>query len=413
MYARYHPRSINIVDSLQHSADEAALDTYAAGVGLWQRDADGGELSDRVRLYMEECNGCQGFQLLFDGDDGFAGMAGGCLQHLRDEYGKTVMAVPLFAGRARRFVQADATMSDSVRVVNIAMAYANALADQQEGAALMVPLSMARQVWRSTTGKREMDLFGGYDVNNAYETSAVLATYLDTITGEYRAKGAANTLAAFCSSLNNYGRRLAGAALALPMKVGQKELLIETLDGAEVGDLMAQLSPNTTIGTDRVVQHVSARGLRADRLKKPLATAGEQIRMAAYSCDSAAEMLQLYFQCNMYASLTHARSSERGMPVRRPFPVELFDDGVRGPDGWWSEGGATTATAVTNVPVLAAVRTSCDVARTVETLHREAARVKVAKIPRFAAAGMEADELAEALERLLEFGDNYDDAFEL
>lgn len=62
---------------------------------------------------------------------------------------------------------------------------------------------------------------------------------------------------------------------------------------------------------------------------------------------------------------------------------------------------------------MAAIQTSCDLADTIQTLHREAARVKVAKIPRFIEAGLEADDFAETLERLLEFSDNYDDAFEL
>lgn len=68
---------------------------------------------------------------------------------------------------------------------------------------------------------------------------------------------------------------------------------------------------------------------------------------------------------------------------------------------------------MTSVPVMAAIQSSPDLADTVQSLHREAARVKLAKIPRFAESGLEADELAEALERLLEFADNYEDSFQL
>lgn len=74
---------------------------------------------------------------------------------------------------------------------------------------------------------------------------------------------------------------------------------------------------------------------------------------------------------------------------------------------------ATEVATMAQAPIIAAIQTSCDLANTIETLHREAARVKVAKIPRFIEAGLEADDFAEALERLLEFADNYDDAFEL
>lgn len=50
--------------------------------------------------------------------------------------------------------------------------------------------------------------------------------------------------------------------------------------------------------------------------------------MAAYKCGSAKEMFELFFQCSMYASLTHVTSCADGMLVKTPFPMEAFDDRV-------------------------------------------------------------------------------------
>lgn len=50
--------------------------------------------------------------------------------------------------------------------------------------------------------------------------------------------------------------------------------------------------------------------------------------MAAYKCGSAKEMFELFFQCSMYASLTHVTSCAEGMPVKTPFPMEAFDERV-------------------------------------------------------------------------------------
>lgn len=49
---------------------------------------------DRLHFFAEECDSLQGFQLLVDTDDGFAGL-GGCLaQELAEEYGpKGILSV--------------------------------------------------------------------------------------------------------------------------------------------------------------------------------------------------------------------------------------------------------------------------------------------------------------------------------
>lgn len=210
MYSRYHPRSINVIGALEHSAKESSLDTFTTGQSLWKTDQFQDDFADRIRNYIEECNHCQGFQLMFDGEDGFAGLASATLQHINDDYSKSSICFPVFAPNPRTFKQADSTLTDTIRVVNIAMSYANLIEDQ--AAALIVPLSTAAKVWRRSCGTRKLPLFD-YKTDNLYETASVLATYLDTITLEYRRKDHANSVASFCSSLNNYGRRLAATGI--------------------------------------------------------------------------------------------------------------------------------------------------------------------------------------------------------
>lgn len=59
--------------------------------------------------------------------------------------------------------------------------------------------------------------------------------------------------------------------------------------------------------------------------------------MSAYNCSTTAEMLQLYFQCNMYGSLTHVASGSSGMPIKIPFPMDLFDERVRTKNGLFED----------------------------------------------------------------------------
>ena len=86
----YHRKSINCIPA----ALEKEMDKHAAGHEAWNSDCDSFE--DSLRYFAEDCDRLQGFQFLFDMDDGFGGFAHRLLQHLGDEYrSKTVFAVPL------------------------------------------------------------------------------------------------------------------------------------------------------------------------------------------------------------------------------------------------------------------------------------------------------------------------------
>ena len=301
-------------------------------------------------------------------------------------------------------------MSDSIRVVNSALTV-NQLIEQ---ASLFVPLSTQGRVWRKLDSSREFPSLQ-YQANNLYQTSAILASYLDTITLRYRLRNAplTNTLSGFCGDLNNYGRKLAAAALALPFNTEYKMDLIDCLDKFD-GPLFTQLTPNCKIGTNYIIQALSVRGIPSDRLKRPRNQAKpEQMRMAAYRCESVSEMFQLYLQCSNHASMAHVTALHDAMPTRIPYPREMFTDNLTTAGFVNPYEKRSMDTKVNTVPCIAAVQSSSELGDTLETLHREAKRIKIAKLHRFKATGLEDDDYAEALENILLFKDNYEDNFEL
>lgn len=407
---RYHPRSFNLLRTIGESSETQQFDCYSGGTQLWTDEWFEDDFGDRVRQYIEECNNCQGFQLLFDATDGFSGLSLKALEHLNDEYGKSSMVIPLFSPNQTKYgSHVDEAMADSIRVLNTALTYGNLI----EHSSLILPLSVMARNWRKIEQPRKFPHFD-YDAHNLYETSAILATYLDTMTLRYRVTDCTH-LAGFCSDLSNYGRKLVGAGLAMPFEMNSEHDLIDCLDKFE-GPMFTQLSPNTNCGTDRIVQAVSVRGIAETRLKNTCSPkiAERQMKMAAYKCGSVAEMLQLYFQCSNYASMAHVSSLQTGMTTRKPFPLERFDYRMN-PKGFLNEFTMAddTPVPVQSIPVMATAQCSTDLADTLESLHREAKRIKVAKIPRFQETGLEPDDLVDALEKLLEFKDNYDDSFEL
>lgn len=404
MYARYHPRSINLLPDYQHNNIEDSFDCYTAGTEIWSNQYFNDEFDEKIRQYIEECNNCQGFQMLFDCSNGFSGVAMKCLEQLSDDYSKTNFAMPIFTPKRTKFHNTDENLSDSMRMVNIAMTYANLI----DHSTIFLPLSTMTRGWRQASIGQSFPLMA-YDQHNLYETSAILATYLDSISMRWRTKSPtySNYLSGFCSDLNNYGRKMIAAGLSLPFAMRENVDLIDCLDQYD-GELFKQLSPNSAVGTDRIIQSVCIRGITPSQLKRPRKSAGKQMQMAAYKCDSVSEMLQLYFQCNNYASLAHVMSIQSGMPVATPYPSNIFDKDLNS-NGFLREFVSDTISPIESVPVLATAQVSNKLADTLETLHRDAERVKIAKLPRFTSTGLETDEYKETLEKLLDFKDIYDD----
>lgn len=416
MYTRYHPRTMNLLPATEKTPDGKPFHCYSRGVQSWSENFFYDEFGDRMRQYIEECNNCQGFQTLFDCSDGFSGLSVKVFEHIQDEYNKTSLTVPIFSPKQINCgLDATEALCDSVRVINSVLTYSNLI----DYSSLILPLSTMSRCWRKLSNPRRFPFFN-YNSNNLYETSSILATYLDTISLRYRVNETIDHchLANFCSDLTNNGRKLAAAGLAMPFEMSSEQDFIDYLDTFE-GKLFTQLSPHTDIGTDRIVQSLSVRGLPEHRVKntKVQKEIERQQKMAAYRCDSVSEMLQLYLQCTNYASLAHVVALEKGMPIRKPFPRELFDDRLNR-YGFLNEfeissGANAKPDQITSIPVLATAQCSNEIADTLETLHREAKRIKIAKVHCFKENGLEVDEYEEALEKLLEFKDNYDDGFEL
>ncbi|XP_055842836.1 protein misato [Episyrphus balteatus] len=408
LYSRYHPRTINIIKEYQHSPTNESFDTFSNGRRLWNTDQFLDDFSDNIRQYIEECDNCQGFQTIFDCHNGYSGLATQCLEYLNDEYSKANLAIPVFNPKSVLFQSADDAMTDSIRLVNIALTYSQLI----EQSSMFLPLSTQSRVWRQLGEPRAMPLLN-YEADNLYQTSSILASFLDTISLRYRLKDAplSSSLGAFCSDLTNYGRKLNAGAMALPFQMANDVDLIDCLDKFE-GDLFTQLSPNCKIGTNYVVQSVCVRGIPKSRLKRPMQQAQQQMKMAAYRCDSISQMFQLYLQCQNHSSMAHVSALEEPMTTATPFPREMFDTCLDG-KGFMSADEHSPEKKVMSVPTIASVQCSGDIADTLETLHREASRVKIAKLHRFVDSGFEVDDYGEALESLLLFKDNYEDNYEL
>lgn len=404
MFTRYHPRSINIIKNYEYKDDISTLDTFSAGSQLWRGSFFEDDYCDKIRNFIEECDQCQGFQTFFDAVDGFSGLTIKCMEYLEDEYSKTILAFPLIPPVVKNFQFIDEAMSETIRLINVAFSYAKL----SEFSSLFVPLCTMERGWRNMGAARQFPNVT-YEPSNLYHSASILSSYLETMSLQYRVREttAESYLSNMCSQLNVYGRKMCGAKLSLPFPMNETEDFIDFLDRFD-GEFMQTLSPNTKIGTDRIIQSVTLRGIPKSRLKKPQEKAKKQMKMAAYKCTSLSEMLQLFYQCNTYASLTNAAVLENCMKIKSPYPKEFFDSRFSS-HGFLKE-FQSDAVNVGDVPVMTAIQNSNDLSNTLENLHQQVERVKIAKIPRFADAGMENLEYSALLEQLLVFKEQYDES---
>ncbi|KAH8420007.1 hypothetical protein KR009_004794 [Drosophila setifemur] len=408
LYSRYHPRTLNVLPGLVRDPQHQILSTYSAGEDLWKETAFNDDLTDRIRLYIEECDGLQGFHMLFDIDDGFGGLATKCLEHLNDEYSRASFVVPLHYPRATSYPQADSRLSHCIRVANTVLSYQQL----SEQATMFTPLSTLETIWRNTNLKSR-NLSGMYwQADNLYQTSAVLAAFLDTATMSYRLRDTPESLMRFCERVTPSGRKMTAAGMALPLGLGDGQDLIEFLDQSGDHALLTQLSPGCEPGTSYVIQSVTARGIPLERLKRPREQAGDQMRMAAYGCDSVSQMLQLYYQCSYHGSVTNAAASPVSLKTQLPFPFEMFGRGIT-PSGFRLPGEAMReqGVRVDSAPVLAALQNSTKLGEHLDSLHAQTHRVQLAKLQAYSSnSGLERDEYETALDHLLEFRDLYEDS---
>ncbi|KAK7367506.1 hypothetical protein VNO80_09518 [Phaseolus coccineus] len=89
----YHPRSLYELDGVWPVVEE--FNNYGIGRDSFAWAAQGEEISERLRFFVEECDNIQGFQFIVDDSGGFSAVAAEFLENIVDEY--TNIPVLLYA----------------------------------------------------------------------------------------------------------------------------------------------------------------------------------------------------------------------------------------------------------------------------------------------------------------------------
>ncbi|CAH2107106.1 unnamed protein product [Euphydryas editha] len=408
LYPRFHSRTVNIVKEYQSGNENESFDINLSGRQIWKSDF-GESFADNIRKYVEECDSMQGFQVNFDCTDGFAGLALGCIEHISDEYTKSILAYPIIASHfsdnnpSTEEEREKSTLKDSMRLINIAQS----IEELSQYATLFVPLCMGEKGWRKPGNPRLFD-YVNYKPELYYHSSALIASALDTLSQKYRHKNNFYTMSDICTDMTGYGRKMACASLGIPLALNESEYLIDYLNKT-TKPLYKSITPSCKIATDKLFQLITVRGIPETYLKAPLKEAKEQMNLPAYRCNNIREMFELYFQANNFLSATNVTVCEKALELKTPFP-SIFSNNLN-KYGFVRDG--SQAEKVESCPVIAGYHNGNFMADMLEKLHRDVSRIKFAKLHKFQQEGLEYADYKESLDRLSEFKDNYEDDFEL
>ncbi|TDL26926.1 tubulin nucleotide-binding domain-like protein [Rickenella mellea] len=191
----YAPRSIQQVPDLPDW--DAGHSDWSFGQSIFKAyDADHSVLDEDLRLFVEECDNFQGFQVLFDNST-FGGFTQALMTAIRDDFAKSpILTFPIISGLNPSIAEDDNSVS-VVEHARTVMRDTLCLQSLDELATASVPLPTPTR-WITGPWSNKLDL----EMQNLYQTSAVLSAHIETATLPLRSVDRRVDLFDLCSQLN-------------------------------------------------------------------------------------------------------------------------------------------------------------------------------------------------------------------
>ncbi|XP_073466486.1 protein misato homolog 1-like isoform X2 [Aquarana catesbeiana] len=331
-----HPKSLCML-SHGSGGNVGSLESFSQGESFLRGVSHQEEVEDRLRFFSEECDYLQGFHILCDTHSGFSGAGSKMAELIHDEY----------PGRG--------ILSFGTSPV----------------------LSEHRAGWR-------------------YHSSAVLAAALDTLTAPYRLPSSTLTMSHLLDTLSFSGRKVLAASCSLPFPIGSSSFLPDALLPHMTSPPWRSLSACAD-GAPLFSQSVVLRGVPRRQQISSL-PAGTRPPSSLHACASGEEVLQCYLSavCPRTLSVSHLL----GTPCMLGPTFPQFFSRYITKDGVTEEEPLTDSTVVGGVPVMAALHSSSALQLSLRSLCDEVTKMDIKRSANFSTAGIEEEELKEAIDEL-------------
>ena len=192
--ALFHPRTVQVMDGIFETSSEGVKSFAGFGEGAsWAMELDRREnLREDIRKWVEECDYLRGFHVFVDDHSGFGGLCEKVLEEVRDAHGQGVSILTFCCRRPRN--DEGRRNHEEIKINNDGDDDNNEFLEitqkRNDERRLMLNdgLSLARI---SPLTDAYIPLYGSQpngQRHSAYQTSARIATALDTITTPWRLK---------------------------------------------------------------------------------------------------------------------------------------------------------------------------------------------------------------------------------
>ncbi|XP_014869763.1 protein misato homolog 1 [Poecilia latipinna] len=395
-----HPRSVVVIHQFNHDGEAHRLETFGQGESTLQ-GALLDELEDRLHFFVEECDYLQGFQVLCDLEDGFAGLGSKVTELLQDSYGGR----GILTWGVAPVVHRDSTPArDRYHLLNAALGTVNMAAHSS----LFCPLTL-----RGGLGGRPPPppLFPLLSYNPAlwYHSSAILALALDALTVPYRLRNNSAPMWQVADSLAVAGRKVVAAYGAVPFPMMPGGSLPDALSACADALPWKPLSACPEAAGSRCYgQWSTLRGYEGQKLISCLSPGIEPLT-PLHGLHSGEDILAAYVSSFYPSAPLALQLVSAPSKLTPPFP-QIFSPTLDAQG--FMRGGAPPAGAppVSSVPILTSLQSGTALHPFLSELQRAAATFDVRRrAPSFLSQGPEMADYQEALEELRLLGHCYHD----
>ncbi|XP_002127435.2 protein misato homolog 1 [Ciona intestinalis] len=307
----FHPRSILTVNE-----EDDSFTSWSGGFEHGKYISY--QVEDLVRVYAEECDNMQGFQVFSDVNNGFGGVLTSLMEYLSDEFrGKGLVVYPMLPVRNQK---------TATKVRSSSLATLLSLSESLKLATLVAPLSLNSDIFRQNPRKREFPRLI-YDAACDYHTSAILATTLESITRVHRCHTDPQSLSHISQQLSIGSQKLVSTGAAIPIPFSSNysclpDMLCDHLDKS----LWTSLTPCVDDATSKgdIVDRCFSQSLSINGFPPSAATAPtthpEYNISQIHQCTNLTSVLKLYLEGKYVDSSSVVSVQQTPIKVDTPFP---------------------------------------------------------------------------------------------
>ncbi|XP_022613124.1 protein misato homolog 1 isoform X2 [Seriola dumerili] len=388
-----HPRTISVIHQYNHDGEAHRLEAFGQGEALLQ-GAVLEDLEDKLHFFVEECDYLQGFQVLCDMADGFAGLGSKVTEMLLDSYsGRGILTW----GLAPVSHPNSTPVKDFYHLLNCTLATAHL----SSHSSFFCPLTLRGGLGRRPPSPTAFPHLN-YDPSLWYHSSSVLALALDALTLPYRLRNNSAPMWQVADTLAVSGRKVVAAYGAVPFPMMHGSSLPDALSACTDALPWKPLSACSEPGDGRCyAQWATLKGFEGQRLISAL-TPGTKPPSPLHSLHSGEDVLASYIRSFYPTSPLALRLVSTPSKLTPPFP-QIFPRSLDDQGFLQSQPPAlgSPASVVSSVPVLTSLQSGPVLGSWLSELHRGASTFDIRRVaPSFLSQGPEMADYEEALEQL-------------